>query len=435
MKKLLASYLFSVLTVSLFLTSCGPNASKEVEAGAGASYLSENKVALTLPDGFTANVIADSLGRARHIAVHSNGDIYVKLKKLTENGHGILHLRDADGDGKSEIQTSFGDFVGTGIEIYDGYLYASSDTSVHRFSLKEPITEDTQPETIVTGFPDVRVHEAKSIALDGNGNLFVNVGAPSNVCQEKDREKGSPGMDPCPLLERNGGVWKFDANTLGQTQVDDGERFATGIRNAVALDWNWESNALFAVQHGRDMLRDYGFTDEQNAKYPAEELLLVAEGNDYGWPYCYYNQDKELKILNPEYGGDNEISGRCEGVDRPIYGFPGHWAPNDILFYTGEQFPKKYKNGAFIAFHGSWNRAPLDQAGYFVVFLPFENGNPAKEYEIFMDGFAGEEKSPRNSTYRPVGLAEGPDGSLFISDSKIGRIWKVSYEDQRLTSR
>ncbi|MEM8898830.1 MAG: PQQ-dependent sugar dehydrogenase, partial [Bacteroidota bacterium] len=396
---------------------------------------SQEQAVLSLPDGFNMTVVADSLGMARHIAVNTNGDIYVKLKKLNEDGHGILRLTDTDGDGIADTQLGFGDFVGTGIEIQGNFLYASSDTSVHRFSLEEPLSPDAKAETIVTGFPNVRTHEAKSLALDEEGNLFVNVGAPSNTCQEEDRAKGSPGMDPCPLLERNGGIWKFDANKIGQTQVQDGHRFATGIRNAVALDWNPITQKLFAVQHGRDMLKDYGFSNEQNAKYPAEELFLIQDGDDYGWPYCYYNQDKKQKILNPEYGGDHKIIGRCEGMDQPLYGFPGHWAPNDILFYTGDQFPARYKEGAFIAFHGSWNRAPLEQAGYFVVFLPFDGDKPTGEHEVFMDGFAGAEKTPRKATHRPVGLAQGPDGSLFISDSKQGKIWKVSYEKEEVALR
>jgi len=136
------------------------------------------------------------------------------------------------------------------------------------------------------------------------------------------------------------------------------------------------------------------------------------------------------KLLAPEYGGDAKKQGRCEGMDKPLIGFPGHWAPNALLFYTGNQFPEKYKNGAFIAFHGSWNRAPLKQKGYNVVFVPFKDGKPTGEWEIFADGFAGVEEigTTREAQFRPCGLAQGPDGSLYISDSVKGRLWKITYK-------
>ncbi len=107
--------------------------------------------------------------------------------------------------------------------------------------------------------------------------------------------------------------------------------------------------------------------------------------------------------------------------------FPAHLGPDGLLFYTGEQFPAKYRGGAFIAFHGSWNRAPLPQAGYNVVFVPFRGDVPAGDYEIFADGFAGEDKSPRGARHRPIGLAQGPDGSLYVSDDSGGRIWRIMY--------
>ena len=109
--------------------------------------------------------------------------------------------------------------------------------------------------------------------------------------------------------------------------------------------------------------------------------------------------------------------------------YPAHWAPNDLLFYSGKNFPARYQDGAFIAFHGSWNRAPEPQAGYKVVFQPMKDGKPSGAYEVFADGFAGEMKdnSPRNAQYRPVGLAVGPDGSLYVSDSQKGRVWRISY--------
>jgi glucose/arabinose dehydrogenase len=111
----------------------------------------------------------------------------------------------------------------------------------------------------------------------------------------------------------------------------------------------------------------------------------------------------------------------------PLVDFPAHWAPNDLEFYTGTQFPGEYRGGAFVAFHGSWNRAPLPQAGYNVAFAPFEGEEPTGSWTVFADGFAGNDVSPNGAAHRPVGLAQGPDGSLYISDSRVGRIWRVMY--------
>ncbi len=246
----------------------------------------------------------------------------------------------------------------------------------------------------------------------------------------QDRTKGSPGQDPCPILETAGGIWQFKADQQNQS-YPQGVRYATGIRNVVGLDWNTTSNTLFVMQHGRDGLQDYGFfPDSISVELPAEEMLEVKQaGDNFGWPYCFYNQFEKKKVLNPEYGGDAKTVGRCEGVRPPVVAFPGHMAPNGLLFYTGTQFPEKYRNGAFVAFHGSWNRAPLNQKGFFVAFVPFKDGKPSGEWETFATGFAGSENitSPGQAVYRPCGLAQGPDGSLYVSDDAKGTIWKISY--------
>src|SRR5690606_9969788 len=142
-----------------------------------------------------------------------------------------------------------------------------------------------------------------------------------------------------------------------------------------------------------------------------------------------YDWQQDVKVLAPEYGGDGREIGRCAQALNPVIAFLGHWAPNALLFYTGQQFPERYRGGAFIAFHGSWNRGPLPQEGYRVSFVPFEAGAPAGDYETFADGFAGAERisGPGAAEYRPMGLAMGPDGALFISDSKKGRVWRVVY--------
>lgn len=390
----------------------------------------EDNGGITLPDGFKAVVVADSLGQARHLTVTKNGDVYVKMERV-RNGRGIIRLRDINGDGVADDISGFGNYPGTGIAIKNGYLYASSNSEVFRYKLndKEEVMNTEQPEKLVTGLIDRREHNSKSIALDNAGNIYVNIGAYSNACQQANRRKGSPGMDPCPILDSAGGIWQFRADKQNQS-YGNGTRYCTGIRNIVGLDWNSSANDLYAVQHGRDQLNNLFpdmYNEDQSAELPAEELFRVKKGSDFGWPYCYYDQLQNAKVLGPEYGGDGKKTDRCATKDKPAYAFPGHWAPNGLLFYTGSQFPEKYRNGAFIAFHGSWNRAPRAQAGYFVVFLPFKDGVPSGKHEIFADGFAGGVMDPGKARFRPCGLAQGPDGSLYISDDQKGRIWKVAY--------
>ncbi|ULQ57217.1 PQQ-dependent sugar dehydrogenase [Flavihumibacter rivuli] len=388
---------------------------------------------LKLPAGFNAAVIADDLGRARHIAVAPNGVVFVKLERL-KDGKGIYRLEDSNKDGVFEKINGFANYIGTGIAIRDGYLYASSDDDVFRYKLNDrfEVADTAKAELLVKGLVNKRQHSSKSIALDDKGNLYVNIGAPSNACQATDRTKGSPGMDPCPILETAGGIWQFRADKLNQTYAD-GKRYATGLRNVVGLDWNTTVNELYVMQHGRDQLSTLYpemFNDQQSANLPAEEMFMVKEGADCGWPYCYYDGNQNKKVLAPEYGGDGKKEDRCAGMEKPLVAFPAHMAPNALLFYTGNMFPEKYRNGAFIAFHGSWNRAPLKQEGYYVVFVPFKDGKPNGQWEVFADGFAGvaEVKSPRDAKHRPCGLAQGPDGALYVSDDVKGTIYRIAYK-------
>ena len=423
---------------SIFVLSLCANNSGTIDSNTSTAPATETKTVeeriesggITLPKGFSATIFADNLGTARHIAVNSNGDVYTKLDKLND-GRGILRLRDTNKDGVAEDITGFGSYKGTGIAIKNGYLYATADDKIYRYKLNANNEPDAaSEELIVTGLVNKNQHSSKPITLDNAGNIYVNIGAPSNACQEKDRTTGSKGQDPCPILETAGGIWQFKVDKKNQS-YKEGVRYVTGIRNIMALTWNSTSNELYGVQHGRDDLnRLYPdkYTLDESVELPAEEMFQMKKGSDFGWPYCYYDQRQKKKLLNPEYGGDKVKTERCDGKGKPIYAFPGHWAPNGLMFYTGTQFPAKYRNGAFIAFHGSWNRAPREQQGYFVVFLAFKNGMPNGEYEVFADGFAGKNKTPFGADYRPCGLAQGPDGSIYICDDQKGRIWKVSYK-------
>lgn len=402
-------------------------------AGAAPAHCSRDAGGITLAAGFCATVFADNLGVARHIAVAADGTVYVALQEPSRGG-GIAVLRDTDGDGRADLVRYAGGEGGSGIGLHAGYLYFATDTAVLRYPLKPGDPMPAGPEeTVVGGFPYQDEHAAKSIAFDMVGHLYVDVGAPSNACQQEDRERGSPGLRPCPLLTEHGGIWRFDADKTGQRFPVDGIRYATGIRNAVAITWNTSTAGLYVLQMGRDQLSDNWpklYTDAENAELPAEEFFAVSPGMDYGWPYCYYDGLQKKKILAPEYGGDGKTTGDCGKYGQPIAAFPGHWAPEAVLFYAGQAFPARYRGGAFVSFHGSWNRAPLPQAGYKVMFIPFRDGRPSGSYEVFADGFAGttDLRSPGSARYRPMGLAEGPDGTLYIGDTQQGRIWRITYQ-------
>ena len=399
--------------------------------GAGMPACDADNGGIKLPPGFCALVVADGLGTARHMVVAPNGDAYVALRgNRVGLGAGIVALRDTKGTGKFDMKENFGKGSSTGIALRNGYLYVATTTTVERYKMTPgQLKPSGQAEVVVTGLPVQREHEDKGIAFDGKGSLYINVGAPSNACQARDRATKMSGQDPCPLLEQHGGIWKFDENKLGQKQ-EDGVRYATGLRQMPAITWH--DGALYIVMNNRDQLDQLWpgqFSSEENADRPAEPMYRAQQGSNFGWPFCFYDYGQKKLLLNPEYGGDGKTVGRCSEFTLPIASYPAHWAPVDVMFYSGSQFPKKYQGGAFIAFHGSWNRAPLGQEGYNVTFQPFSGDNPSGNFEVFASGFQGKTplKSAGDAIARADGVAQGPDGSVYITDSEKGKIWRVLY--------
>jgi glucose/arabinose dehydrogenase len=237
---------------------------------------------------------------------------------------------------------------------------------------------------------------------------------------------GSLGIDPCPDLPTRAGIWRYDANLPGQVH-SPANRYATELRNMVALAVNPYDGALYGVQQGRGGFNQNFpnlYTPQDDAALPAEEFFRFHEGGHYGWPYCYYDGRQDKKVLAPEYGGDGTIVGRCADAENPIMAFPAHYAPNGLLFYSGDQFPGKYRGAAFIAFHGGPN---LPQS-YNVTVVRFTNGKPHQP-EVFASGFpgAGAVNLPADAKHRAMALAQGPDGSLYITDDAGGRIWRVMH--------
>jgi glucose/arabinose dehydrogenase len=376
---------------------------------------------LRLPPGFCATAIAKDLVGVRHLAVAADGSIFAGRHG---NQAGLYHLRDTTGDGKIDLASRVFDTAGTGVVWTRDAVYFSPEDRVLRFPWTPGARRPSAaPEVIVHSLP-TGGHTAKSMVLGKDGALFVVVGSRTNSCQEKDRVEKSPGIKPCAELATRGGIWRFDSRTPGQTQAS-GKRWGTGLRNAMAMSLA-PDGTLWAAIHGRDQLtQNWGFSEEDGAENPAEELGPITEGVDYGWPYCYYDPRNKRKVQAPEYGGNGTTQGDCGSKTQPAVAFPAHWAPNATVFYTGTMFPARYRGGIFVAFHGSWNRAPRPQQGFRVAFAPFENGKATGKWEDFALP-AGEPNS-----IRPSGLAVGPDGSLYIGADREGKIWRVVAVDGR----
>jgi glucose/arabinose dehydrogenase len=429
----------SLLAIVL-IAACG-RGDRSTTPDTAATSTGASEVGLKLPPGFRATVFAENLGGARHLAVAANGTVYVNTwrspfdtTRRTPSGGFIVALRDTNSDGKADRIQRFGttsesgSHGGTGIAIWKDWLYAEADSQIVGYVLPDSglvPTEDTM--TMVTGLTMTGGHTMHPIAVDDR-NIYVNVGSETNSCQEKDREVESPGHRPCRELLQRAGIWRF-ARVNGQ-RYGQSKRFATGLRNADGLAIHPENGVLYATQHGRDQLAQNWpklYNQKQGAELPAEELLRIEQGGDYGWPYCYYDPGAKALVEAPEYGGDGKKVGECAQKKGPVAAFPAHWAPNALAFYTGTMFPESYRGGAFIAFHGSWNRAPEPQDGYNVVFQPMAQGKASGEYQVFADGFAGQRKEPGLAAHRPAGVAVGPDGALYISDDQGGTVWRVEY--------
>ena len=407
-------------------------------------------VGLSLSPGFCATIFADKLGHARHLAVASNGVVYVNTwsgryyhNDTLPPGGFLIGLQDTKRDGHADKIVRFGptqaegNTGGTGIAIYKDHIYAETNDQIVRYALPtHEVAPSGQPETVISGMPLTGDHPMHPFQIDPNGHLYVDLGSATNSCQSQNRMPNVPGNKPCTELETRAGIWRYDANRLDQ-HFSPAERFSTGLRNGEGFAFD-SAGRIFATQHGRDQLAENFsslYKPEQGANEPAEELVRLQQGADFGWPECYYDYDQKKLVLAPEYGGDGgKMVGECAQKQAPVAAFPAHWAPNDLLIYEGDQFPSAYKHGAFIAFHGSWNRAPSPQGGYNVVFQPLEDGQASKPFLVFADGFAGATKEPSRAAHRPTGLAVGPDGALYIADDSGGRIWRITFRGDNKVS-
>jgi glucose/arabinose dehydrogenase/cytochrome c5 len=429
--------LFGALAASMSVLATAPALSAEASCP-------QTDTGIVLPKGFCASVFADKIGHARQMAVAPNGTVFVNTwsgvyysNDTPPDGGFLVALKDMDGDGRAEHVERFGQTFadggkgGTGVYLYKDWVYAELNDKIVRYALKDDeITPTGKAEVVLSGMPITGDHPMHPFIIDNDGNLFVSMGSATNACELKNRMPQSKGHDPCTELETRAGIWRYDANKLGQV-FSPKERYASGNRNPEGFDFD-EAGRIFVTQHGRDQLHENWpklYTAEQGFNLPAEEVTILKEGAAYGWPKCYYDDTQKKLVLGPEYGGDGgKAVGDCDKAEPPVAAFPAHWAPNDLKIYKSEDFPAGYRGGAFIAFHGSWNRAPGPQGGYNVVFQPLKDGKPSGDWIVFADVFAGVHEDPGRAAHRPSGLAVGPYGALYVSDDKDGRIWRITYE-------
>ncbi len=369
-----------------------------------------------MPTGFCATIFAEGIGHTRHIVVSSDGVVYANTwsgeyfgNDKTHEGGFLVALQDKSGAGKADTIERFGgteqtgDHGGTGIGIYNGSIYAETNDSIVKYALTSgSIAPTGSAVTVVSGLPLGGDHPMHPFIITSDGSLLVDVASATNSCQAKNRTLKSPGDNPCKELETRGGIWRYDANKTDQ-KFSPSDRYATGIRNGegFAIDANGQ---VFVTQHGRDQLHtnwpEIFKAPDLEATLPAEEVLALNKGGDYGWPYCFYDNFQQKLILAPEYGGDSKKVGMCADKTGPAAAFPAHWGPNGMTRYDKDKFPARYREGLFIAFHGSWNRAPYPQGGYNIVFQPMSGTKASATMRNFCRRFrrrdqnAGESGSP-----------------------------------------
>lgn len=338
---------------------------------------------LSVPSGFRIEVFAESLSGPRFIAFSPDGRLYV-----AERGAGrIVILVDSDQDGRADPPLVFAEDLGQphSLAFHQGAWYVGVPEGILRLVDSDGDDRAEQVTAIIDDYPTGN-HSTRTVLFLPDGRMLVSIGSSCNVCIETD--------------PRRAAIVVYDDAS------DAGERvYAHGLRNAVGLTLHPVTGEVWVTNNGRDFLGD---------DLPPETVYILKDGADYGWPRC-----QSGRIEDPEFG----FPGSCQGVEAPVLEMQAHSAPLGLVFYSGDQFPSAYRGGLFIAFHGSWNRS--EPTGYKVVFVPMENGRPAGQLQEFVTGWLAE--NGETVTGRPVGLAVGPDGALYVSDDFGGRIYRIEY--------
>ncbi len=368
------------------LSDAGPSVDRNVFRPEEIAASAELMTRLQAPAGFVVRPFAESAGEARMLVARGSF-LYV----TRPNPGDVLRLEDSDGDGVADDSS----VVATGLPLVHGIVfrgdqvYLATDTQVLLASV-DAGGDFGVPTVIVDDLPDGGQHPRRTLGISPDDQLFISVGSSCDACEESNDEHAT-------ML-----VAALDGTTRST--------FATGLRNTIGFGWHPTTNQLWGMDHGSDWRGD---------DIPPEELNAIAEGSDYGWPYCYGARQPDPVIQDPPEGSKADY---CATTSAPALSTQAHNAPIGLAFYTGTSFPTEYQGDAFIAMRGSWNRLP--PTGYKVVRLVFDDGVPQR-FEDFVTGFLSPDGA---STFgRPAGIAVAPDGSLFFSDDTSGVIYRVSY--------
>ncbi len=370
------------------------------------------------PEGFTVTRFADNIKSPRNMIQAENGDVFVVLsnseRSATEkvkndisgksdaevggkSANRIILYRDANKDGVPESSSVFLDKLNQpyGMLIIKDKFYVANTDGLWVYSYKTGQTKITETGKKIVSLPagGYNNHWTRNlIANKDQSKIYISVGSGSNV--------GENGMENEARR----------ANILEVNPDGSGEKiYAGGLRNPVGMSWNPVTGELWTVVNERDELGD---------ELVPDYLTSVKQNAFYGWPYAYFgkNEDPRRKGEKPDLVAKTIVP------DVPL---GSHTASLGLTFYTGSQFPEKYKNGAFIGQHGSWNRSSL--VGYQVAFVPFANGKASGPYQPFLTGFIANEA--KGDVYgRPVGVLQLADGSLLVADDVSGIVWRVAYK-------
>jgi glucose/arabinose dehydrogenase len=343
---------------------------------------------LKLPAGFRIDVFAKDLGNPRMLAVAPDGTIYVTRRQQGD----ILALRDSNGDGYADeiLTVASGYEYINGITIYQNRLYFVTDKELYAADLDSGGTIGEVQE-LINDLPDAGQHPNRTLSFGPDGMLYITVGSTCNACNETNPESA----------------------TILRSQPDGSMRtiYAKGLRNTIGFDWHPETGQLWGMDHGSDW---------RGNEQPPEELNLLEEDTNYGWPFCYADRRPDVYLPGNPIGTTKEEY--CANTQPPVLTYTAHSAPLAMLFYKASQFPEEYRNDAFVTMRGSWNRNP--PSGYKIVRVRYVDGKPV-EFEDFITGFLNEVALTQFG--RPVGLAIAPDGSLLFTDDTNGVIYRVSY--------
>ena len=336
---------------------------------------------IVLPEGFRIGLYADDVPGARSMARGDEGTIFVGSRG-NRSGQ-VFAVVDQDGDYKADEVIELTDdlFIPNGVAYWQGDLYVAETNRVLRYdNIEANLTEPPEPVVINDSYPSETHHGWRYINFGSDGNLYVSVGSPCNICLPTDQ---------------HGRITRINADG------SDKQTVASGIRNSVGFDWHPETGELWFTDNGRDLWGD---------DRPPEELnRITAEGQHFGFPYEYGKGHRDGEFVVP----DIEFT-------QAALELPAHTAVLGMKFYTGEMFPEEYRNQILIPHHGSWNRSK--PAGYFISLVRLVDGVP-QPHEIFASGWLQDD----HYWGRPVDLLQLPDGSLLVSDDQAGAIYRISY--------